>query len=514
MTAKQSSETRRELLELDKMDLTKMSKIQIIGAFCELRDAYVLETEEKTNRINALSQEVVALRQEKEDEKSRKINLEVHQPSSKKPEWDKDGNPKNPGQKKGRTKKRKKMPGSGNEDKSNVQPEETNYTPLNQCPGCGNDLSQQEGAAMPPRIVEDIVPPQEKTLISAEIEETKWCSGCRKMVFSKTRKALPGSDIGLNAVIEMSYLWVMCALSLPNIQAFFRCFKTLKISTAGISKIMIRLSFLLQPVYDEILDDVKHGVRIWADETGWRVKGKLWWLWIFANERSAYYWADRCRGAPVVEKILGPFFLGVLTVDAWHAYTKIVCVMQTCMAHIFRKIRAFIEAYPDYRTLMLFYLQLRKIIRTGEILQKNRQQMGEPAFQRQLKALKGKLEQLLNWSHPNPVLKDVIKKVRRQQKHILTFVEHEGVTHHNNYGEYIIKKGVLKRKVSGGSMSEEGARAYACLQSIAMTCHLRNISFHQFLRASLVQLIQTGRPLLLAEFSARITQNQAMKMAA
>lgn len=505
---------RHELLGLEKATLTTMPKSQIIGVFCELRDAYVLETEEKTNQISALKQEVVALRQEKADQKSRKINLEVHQPTSKKPEWDKDGNPKKTGEKYGRTKKRKKQPGCGNEDKSNVQPEETNYISLNQCPGCGKDLSQQEGAAALPRIVEDIVPPQEKTLISAEIEETKWCSGCRTMVSSKTEKALPGSDIGLNAVIEMAYLWVMCALSLPNIQAFFRCFKTLKISTAGISKTMIRLGSLLQPVYAEILDDVKHGVRIWADETGWRVKGKLWWLWIFANERSAYYWADRCRGAPVVEKILGPFFFGVLIVDAWHAYTKIVCAKQTCMAHIFRKIRAFIEAYPHYRALMHFYRKLRKIIRMGERLQKNRPEMGEPAFQRQLQTLQEKLEQLLTWSHPNPVLKDVIKKVRRQQKHILTFVEHEGATHHNNYGEYIIKKGILKRKVSGGSMSEEGARAYACLQSIAMTCHLRNISFHQFLRASLVQLIRTGKPLLLAEFSARIAQNQKMKLAA
>ena len=66
--------------------------------------------------------------------------------------------------------------------------------------------------------------------------------------------------------------------------------------------------------------------------------------------------------------------------------------------------------------------------------------------------------------------------------------------------EYIIKKGVVKRKMSGGSMSAEGARAYACIQSIAMTCQLRGISFHHFLKASLVCYIRTGKPMLLAEF--------------
>ena len=51
-------------------------------------------------------------------------------------------------------------------------------------------------------------------------------------------------------------------------------------------------------------------------------------------------------------------------------------------------------------------------------------------------------------------------------------------------------------------MSEEGARAYACIQSIAMTCQLRNLSFHGFLKASLVQYIRTGKPMLLAEYEA------------
>jgi len=56
----------------------------------------------------------------------------------------------------------------------------------------------------------------------------------------------------------------------------------------------------------------------------------------------------------------------------------------------------------------------------------------------------------------------IIKKVKRQEKYILTFVEHEGASHHNDFAEYIIKKGILKRKISGGSMSLEGGRPMPC----------------------------------------------------
>ncbi len=477
-----------------------LSKAELVKIILELREMLQARIQEKDQRIVELTEQLARLKRERDEQKNKEINRHVNEPSSKKPEWDKEGNPK---KKKKRKKKRKQPPGCGNVKKRDIEPDEVHHIPLDCCPDCGLDLSGKEGRANSGRIVEDIAPPQDKTTRSKEIEESKWCPGCKKMVSSKTEKALPGSDIGLNAIIEMAYLWVMSALSLPKIKALFQSFKALRISTAGISRILIRLSGILQPVYDEILSDVKHGARIWADETGWRVQGKLWWLWIFANERSAYYWADRVRGSPVVQRFFGEvFYYGILIVDGWQAYTKILCAQQTCMAHIFRKIRAFIDAYPQYRSILTFYLRLRKIIRDAEKLQKQRGELEERVFQRGLKALRKRLGELLSWKNPNAILREVIKKVDRQKERILTFVEHDGATHHNNYGEYIIKKGVVKRKMSGGSMSEEGARAYACIQSVAMTCQLRSISFHGFLKASLVQYIRTGQPMLLAEYEA------------
>ena len=119
-----------------------------------------------------------------------------------------------------------------------------------------------------------------------------------------------------------------------------------------------------------------------------------------------------------------------------------------------------------------------------------------------------RLNNLLAWKNPNVILKDVIAKVARQADYILTFVEYEGVPNHNNYGEYIIKKGILKRKVSGGSMSKEGVKAYAVLQSIAQTCHLRKLSFLTFLSTSLVCYIRTGMPLMLGKYESQLLDRE------
>jgi transposase len=480
----------------DRASLARRSRRALIALVLEQGQALA----ERDRQIDALRAELAQARQQQSEQTQRTINLTANQPSSKKPEWDKDGNLL---RHRPRKRRRGKRPGCGNRRKA-LPVDETHVIALTDCPQCGRDLRRRPGAARPGRIVEDIAPPPAKTTVSHEIEQTKWCPGCKKMVSSRTERALPGSDIGLNATIEIAWLWVMSALSLPKIQALCQSFRALSLSTAGISRMMIRLAGILQPVYEEILADVRDGARIWADETGWRVKGKLWWLWIFANERSAFYWAEACRGSPVVERILGPLFLGVLIVDAWPAYNAVSCEKQTCMAHIFRKIRAFIDAYPAYRSLLRFYVKLRRLIRDGEKLQRARPDLDQAVFQRRLKALHSRCDALLAWRNPPPVLAKVIAKVRRQRPHLLTFVEHEAVPAHNNYGEYIIKKGVLKRKVSGGSMSAEGARAYACIQSIAMTCQLRHLSFHGFLRASLVHYIRTATPLRLADYEASL----------
>jgi len=120
--------------------------------------------------------------------------------------------------------------------------------------------------------------------------------------------------------------------------------------------------------------------------------------------------------------------------------------------------------------------------------------------------LQKRLDTLLKWPKPNEILKDVIAKVARQKQYILTFVEYSDVPNHNNYGEYIIKKGILKRKISGGSMSEAGVRAYAVLQSIAQTCHLRELSVTNFLTQSLIHYIRTGKPMLLSRYEARMAE--------
>jgi hypothetical protein len=197
--------------------------------------------------------------------------------------------------------------------------------------------------------------------------------------------------------------------------------------------------------------------------------------------------------------------MGVLVVDGWRAYLSLECEKQSCMAHLIRKIRDLHKAFPDLKCVYSFYIKFRKILRDGERLQTQRRKLGEIVFKRRLNKLHARLDKLLICDEPDDILKIIIKKVKLQRPRILTFVEHQYVPCHNNFGEFLIRMGVLKRKISSGSKSEKGAQAYAILLSVYVTCKLRNIPFLDYIKQSLKQYIKTSTPMLLKDYQNQQT---------
>jgi len=380
---------------------------------------------------------------------------------------------------------------------------------------CGKNLADQ-----PPlkstneRIIEDIPEPPEETNVTLVTQQKKYCADCQEVITAKSDLALPGADIGLNATVLACYLWVAACLPYTKIKEYLGTFFRFPISTSGLSRHVIWVAEIMKSVHAEILTLINNGSILQADETGWRVRGSPWWLWVFGTQDAAYFTVDKTRGSTVVRRVLGEIFFGVLVVAGWIAYQYLLCEQQSCLSHLLRKIRKFRDAFPHLTDIVKFYLKFRRIIRDGERLQHNRDQLGETVFQRRLTRLKKRLADLVNWPNPDSILEEIIKKVKRQQPRILTCVEHPNVPFHNNYAEYLIRIGVLKRKISGGSVSAEGAEAYAILLSIYVTCKLRGISFPKYLKESLKHYIKTGKPLSLKSYQDATADVPEVKKAA
>ena len=50
---------------------------------------------------------------------------------------------------------------------------------------------------------------------------------------------------------------------------------------------------------------IQEAKAVYADETGWRMDGRNWWLWVFATTTGTQYVIEDTRGKGVPEKVLG-----------------------------------------------------------------------------------------------------------------------------------------------------------------------------------------------------------------
>jgi len=255
--------------------LSKLSKNRLLRALQSLRDKYI-KLEEKNNELEAENER---LKEELKKKKIKSVNKNANKPSSKQPEWDKkgvgnDGKEKKKG--KGRGKKPRK--GAGNRPK-NVEPDRTEKATVDRCFLCDKDLIGQDPLeSSNERIIEDIPDIVERPEVIEVEQEKKYCPDCKEVITAKSELALPKADMGLNSTILICYLWVALCLPFTKIKDYLKTFFGKNISTSGLSQHVIRVSKIMKAVYDEILGDINNAVTLHADETGWRVRGKNWWL--------------------------------------------------------------------------------------------------------------------------------------------------------------------------------------------------------------------------------------------
>ena len=82
----------------DRARLVKLPKAELIDIILDLQGELHRRLQEKDRRIAELAKQLAQrqgeIDQAKAAQKRKDINRRVNQPTSKKPEWDKDGNPK------------------------------------------------------------------------------------------------------------------------------------------------------------------------------------------------------------------------------------------------------------------------------------------------------------------------------------------------------------------------------------------------------------------------------------
>jgi len=341
---------------------------------------------------------------------------------------------------------------------------------LTRCPHCHGKVHRCHQTRT--RYTEDI-PENIQPVVTEHTLHRHWCPQCQKHVEPVVTQALPGATLGNRVLVLSAWLHYGLGNTLSQIVEVFGHHLQMPLTPGGLVQMWQRLAELLHGWYEQIRAEALQSAVLHGDETGWRVNGKTHWLWCFSATDLTFYMIDRCRGSPALLKFFRQEFGGTLVTDFWGAYNAVACSRrQMCLVHLLRDL----EHVETYRCVNqdwpAFAKKLRRLIGDAiRLWKRDAVPAAEYASRRTRIGLR--LAELIEtpWSHTDA--RRLIKRLRRHQGDVFTFLDQPGVPFDNNHAERAIRPAVIIRKNSQSNRSPRGADTQAVLMSVYRTLKQR-----------------------------------------
>ncbi len=347
--------------------------------------------------------------------------------------------------------------------------------PPEKCPNC-NASDILSGDEYISKYIEDIAPIVKMTTEKRYITGT--CAHCHEQVVSPEATSGPPVIVGHNIIALLSIMREQMGVSYRKLSTFSSEVMQVSLTPSGALGIINRVSEKIKPVYKGIEVSLSAQSVLHADETGWRMDGQRWHMWVFCNRDIIYFHADQSRASKVPRDIVGEDYNGVMHADFYGAY-NIFKNIQRCLVHFLRKLKEELAVTPEEETLLRLKKEMKNIIQMGEEIKTLPE---TPEKMEEIKRLELKLETLMNIKSTNKQASILVNRLKRHKDELLQFVKHKDAEYHNNRAERTIRKIVIFRKLSFGSRTPEGAQYNAILTSVLETCRLKGKSILVFLK--------------------------------
>jgi transposase len=378
-------------------------------------------------------------------------------------------------------------PGASRPRPERVDRHESHQLPA--CPTCGGELTRTGRTRT--RLVEDI-PDDLKPEVTEHTIHRDWCPCCREQVEPQVPDALPNCTLGNRTVVLSAWLHYGLGVTTRQIVDVFNGHLRLPITDGGLTQMWHRLAAVLGPWYAQIHRHCLDAGVLHADETGWRVDGRTWWLWCFTCADATYYLIDESRGHPALDQFFVEEFRGVLVTDFWAAYDAVGRTKQKCWPHLLRELKEVDAGSEGGGDWPGFAKRLRRAFGDAVRLELTRGVKPAGEYDLKLSRLHGRIVELStgDWSNTHAVR--LAKRLYKYGAGLLTFVEFEGVPSSNNHAEREVRPAVLMRKASYGSQSERGAATRGILMSVCRTLKNRGLDPLQTILDALRSYAKTG----------------------
>lgn len=304
-----------------------------------------------------------------------------------------------------------------------------------------------------------------------------------------------GSQLGPRALALAAELNKGLGLPYGKVASVLREAFACEVTRGGLCRAIARAGRKSEPTYRGLIQQLNRSPQLTPDETGWKVAGRLWWLWAFVTADLTVYSIPPGCGFEQSAAILRPDYAGGMARDGWGVYRRYQgAVQQSCLNHLSRRCREMIEVAGP--AAVRFPHRVRQILRQALELRDRREEDGISV--QGLAVVRGRLEarldRLLAVRYRSPANERFANHLWRERNCLFTFLYCPGLDATNYRAEQAIRPAVVTRKVWGGNRTPAGARTQEILASVIRTCHQRKLSA----QAVLVHLLCSVQPATLA----------------
>jgi transposase len=440
-----------------------------------------------------------------------KLNLRERQLFDRKTE--KSGNKSTSDKNKGQSSDQKKRSrgqqkggkGHGRRDHSHLRSvEEVNDIPKDDryCPCCG-DLYEEFGSPDESEIIEIKVEAYTRRIKNRKYKKTCKCPGqVGILTASPAPRLIPKTDVGISIWTHILLTKFQFMQPTGRLLAQWKL-HGLDLPAGTITDGLKRIMPMLEPVYEAIAERNRSEKHWHADETRWQVFEKVkdkanyrWYLWVFVSTSTVVYILDPSRAAHVPEDHFGVTAVGILNVDRYSAYKKMIktvvqIVLAFCWAHVRRDFISLSKDWPHLEEWglqwiqdigWLYHLNNRRLDVRDQPADWNRRQA---ELEQAIDQMETKFNRKLATDDAHPAVKKILTSLRQHWDGLTVFVKNPDVPMDNNTGERTIRPAVIGRKNFYGSGAKWSGQLFVMMLSIFQTLEKWNINTQLWLNAYL-----------------------------
>jgi transposase len=302
------------------------------------------------------------------------------------------------------------------------------------------------------------------------------CRQCGHVTHAAIPRDILAHSVGPRLTATLSYFTGCQGMSKRGVEEVAEALFHAPIALGTVVNLEQEMSAALEAAHAEALAAVRQAESKHADETSWKLTGKLCWLWAAATTGVAAFVIHAQRGARGLAALLGTEIHGILCSDRWSVYKQVPAERrQVCWAHLkrdFQKISdrggASVWVGRRGRRLVREVFAAWHAFREGHL---TREQL-----QAQLSPVENRMNRLLLEGAilgEDQTVATFCENLLALEPALWTFAHTEGIEPTNNFIERLLRRAVLWRKRSFGCTSPAGCRFVERILTVVQTRRLQ-----------------------------------------